>query len=63
MNIEKRTSAGFRLGPGLLAAGGLAASALGLASSAEAAPAPAPAYHHHWCPGDNWDPGWGNNGD
>jgi len=23
--------------------------------------APIPTYH--WCPGDNWDPGWGNNWD
>jgi hypothetical protein len=39
-------------------------SALGLAAgTARAAPAPAPAFHHHWCPGDRWDRGWGNNWD
>jgi hypothetical protein len=32
--------------------------AFGLAGGiAQAAPAPAPDYH--WCPGDQWDPGWG----
>lgn len=40
-----------------LLAGGLALSAFGLAGGvAQAAPAPAPTYH--WCPGDQWDPGW-----
>jgi hypothetical protein len=40
-----------------LVAGGMALSAFGLAGGiAEAAPAPAPTYH--WCPGDQWDPGW-----
>lgn len=34
---------------------------LGAAAIAEAQPAPFPDYH--WCPGDNWDPGWGNNWD
>ena len=28
-------------------------------ATAQAAPAPAPMYHHHWCPGDQWDNGWG----
>ena len=38
----------------------MALSALGLTSgTAQAAPAPAPMYHHHWCPGDQWDNGWG----
>ncbi|TDO07188.1 hypothetical protein EV580_6152 [Mycobacterium sp. BK086] len=41
----------------------LALSGLGLAASAQGAPAPLPAYNHHWCPGDNWDPHWGNNSD
>jgi hypothetical protein len=43
-----------------LVGGGLALSAFGLAGGpdpwAAAAPAPAPSYH--WCPGDQWDPGW-----
>ena len=42
----------------MLAGGGLALFAVGLADGiAQAAPAPAPDYH--WCPGDQWDPGWG----
>lgn len=33
---------------------------LGLASgTAQAAPPPAPVNHHHWCPGDEWNNGWG----
>ncbi|HUH72594.1 MAG TPA: hypothetical protein VLZ05_29380 [Mycobacterium sp.] len=20
-------------------------------------------YHYHWCPGDQWNPGWGNSWD
>ena len=31
------------------------------AAVAEAQPAPLPDYH--WCPGQWWDPGWGNNWD
>lgn len=62
MNTEKQTRPWVRLCTGVLAAGGLGLSALGLASgTAQAAPPPAPTYHHHWCPGDRWDPGWGNN--
>jgi hypothetical protein len=54
----------LRLCTGVLAAGGLAVSALGLASgTAEAVPSPAPMDHHHWCPGDYWDRGWGDNPD
>jgi hypothetical protein len=54
----------LRLCTGALAAGGVASSMLGLASgTAQAAPPPAPIYHHHWCPGDGWDRGWGNNWD
>jgi hypothetical protein len=50
----------LRLSTGTLAAGGIALSTLGLtAGTAQAAPAPAPMYHHHWCPGDPWDNGWG----
>ena len=64
MNTEKLTRPWLRLSTSVLAAGGLALSALGLASGmAQAAPPPAPAYHHHWCPGDQWDNGWGNNWD
>jgi hypothetical protein len=39
--------------------GGLALCAFGLAGGpwAEAAPTPVPS--NHWCPGDQWDPGWG----
>jgi hypothetical protein len=41
-------------------AGGVAWSTLGLAAgTARAAPPPAPMYRHQWCPGDQWDPGWG----
>jgi hypothetical protein len=50
----------LRLCTGVLAAGGVALSTLGLAAgTAQAAPPPAPMYHHHWCPGDQWDSGWG----
>jgi hypothetical protein len=39
--------------------GALALSALGLGGTVvQAAPAPAPA--GHWCPGDQWNPAWGN---
>ena len=61
MNTNTQTKPWVRLCTGALAAGGLAASMLGLASgTAQASPPPAPAYqHHHWCPGDPWDQGWG----
>jgi hypothetical protein len=43
-----------------LVTGGLGLAGLGLASGiAQAEPGPLPAYH--WCPGDFWDPGWGDN--
>jgi hypothetical protein len=46
----------------VLLGGALALSVFGLAGlpgpSAQAAPAPAPT--NHWCPGDRWDPGWGD---
>ncbi|CPR10570.1 Secreted protein antigen [Mycobacterium bohemicum DSM 44277] len=32
---------------------------LGVAAEAQAHPGPFP----QWCPGDYWDPGWGNNWD
>jgi hypothetical protein len=38
---------------------GLAGS--GVTGVAEAFPGPLPDYH--WCPGQFWDPGWGNNWD
>ncbi|MBV9250770.1 MAG: hypothetical protein JO227_16160 [Acetobacteraceae bacterium] len=64
MSTVTHTRPWIRICTGALAAGGLALSAFGLASgTAAAAPAPAPMYHHHWCPGDNWDNGWGNNSD
>ena len=63
MPSEQSTRSPLRLGAGVLAAGGFAMSALGLASTAQAAPLPAPTYHYHWCPGDGWNPGWGNNWD
>jgi hypothetical protein len=40
---------------------GLGLAGLGAASVAEAFPGPLPDYH--WCPGQFWDPGWGNNWD
>jgi hypothetical protein len=41
-------------------ASGLGLAGVGAASIAEAQPmAPLPDYH--WCPGQFWDPGWGNN--
>jgi hypothetical protein len=40
---------------------GLGLAGLGAASVAEAYPGPFPNYH--WCPGQFWDPGWGNNFD
>jgi hypothetical protein len=45
----------------LVLSGSLGLFGLGVASGvAEAMPmTPMPTYH--WCPGDNWDPGWGNN--
>jgi hypothetical protein len=64
MTTEKLTRPWLRRCTTALAAGGLGLSALGLtAGIAQAVPAPAPAVHHHWCPGDNWDQGWGNNSD
>jgi hypothetical protein len=42
-----------------IAGSGLAG--LGAAAVADAQPAPLPDYH--WCPGQWWDPGWGNNWD
>ncbi len=64
MNTDTQTRPWLRLSTGALAAGGVAMSLFGLASgTAQAAPAPAPMYHYHWCPGDQWNQGWGNNWD
>lgn len=40
--------------------GALTLSALGVAGDTVALAAPAPAPTGHWCPGDPWNPGWGN---
>ncbi len=55
-----KTLAGFATTA--LVTAGMGLAGLGLASGpAQAEPGPFPAYH--WCPGDNWDPGWGFNWD
>ncbi|HEY2503532.1 MAG TPA: hypothetical protein VGI68_19500 [Mycobacterium sp.] len=60
MTTVKHTRPWVRLCIGVLAGGELAFSAFGLAGGiAEATPAAVPSYH--WCPGDQWDPAWGNN--
>ncbi|MGO9152635.1 hypothetical protein [Mycobacterium sp.] len=38
---------------------GLALPGFGLVGGPWAQAAPAPAPGNHWCPGDQWDPGWG----
>jgi hypothetical protein len=43
----------------LVMSAGLGLAGLGAAAIAEAQPAPLPDYH--WCPGQFWNPGWGNN--
>jgi hypothetical protein len=40
---------------------GLGLAGLGGAAVAQAQPPPLPDYH--WCPGQWWDPGWGDNWD
>jgi hypothetical protein len=59
MTTAKQTRPWLRLCTGVLAAGGVAASTLGVAAGvAQAAPsAPVPTYH--WCPGDQWNQEWG----
>jgi hypothetical protein len=53
-----------KLATTLLVSGGMGLAGLGLASgTAQAVPVPAPLWHHHWCPGDNWAPEWGDNWD
>jgi hypothetical protein len=44
-----------------ITAAGLGLAALGTVTVAGAQPGPFPDYH--WCPGEWWDPGWGNNWD
>ncbi|GAS92557.1 hypothetical protein [Mycolicibacterium brisbanense] len=64
MNTVKMTRPWVRACATALAAGALGLSGLGLTTGiAQAVPAPAPTDHHHWCPGDRWDQGWGNNSD
>jgi len=62
MATVKHTRPWVRRSTRLLVGGGLALSAFGLAGGsdpwAQADPAPPPGYH--WCPGDQWDPGWGS---
>nr|WP_082962823.1 hypothetical protein [Mycobacterium sp. E342] len=50
-----------RLAATVSAVVGLGLVGLGAAVSAQAQPAPLPDYH--WCPGQGWDPGWGQNWD
>lgn len=58
MNNIKRIAAATAL------ATGLGLSGLAAASVAEAFPGPAgPMPDYHWCPGQFFDPGWGNNWD
>jgi hypothetical protein len=61
MTVEQ-TRPWIRLCTSALADTVLALSAFGLAGGpdlwAQAAPDPAPNYH--WCPGNQWDPSWGN---
>ena len=62
MNTAMRERPWLRLCTGVLAAGGVAVSALGLATGVAQA-APAPVTDAYWCPGQQWNPGWGNNWD
>ncbi|AYJ06004.1 hypothetical protein [Mycobacterium avium] len=57
MTTEKRT-AGWAAS--VVTGGALAMSVVGLADGPVAAAAPAPAPTGHWCPGDPWNPSWGN---
>ncbi len=52
----------LRIAASTLAVGaGLGFAGVDTAGVAEAQPYPYPRYH--WCPGQYWDPGWGNNWD
>jgi hypothetical protein len=61
MATGKQTRLWVRRSASVLVGGGLALSAFGLPGvpgpRVLAAPAPPPNYH--WCPGDQWNPGWG----
>src|ERR1700676_2434858 len=53
-----KNPARFAAATAVLAAG-LGLAGLGVATEAQAQVGPFP----QWCPGDSWDPGWGNNWD
>jgi hypothetical protein len=54
------TNGFLKFGTAIAVSAGLGIAGLGLASgTAQAEPGPVPLYH--WCPGDFWDPGWGDN--
>jgi hypothetical protein len=52
-----------RLAAKVVVSGVLGLSGLGLAAGVAQAQPLQPFPTYHWCPGDNWDPGWGNNWD
>jgi hypothetical protein len=52
-----------RFATNVVLSGSLGLAALGLAGGIAQAQPMAPIPTYHWCPGDNWDPGWGNNWD
>jgi hypothetical protein len=56
MNIKRVAAAT------LITTAGFGLACLGAASLAEAQPA-GPMPHYHWCPGQFFDPHWGNNWD
>ncbi|WP_238963610.1 hypothetical protein KN248_002860 [Mycobacterium paraintracellulare] len=58
MTIVKRTGPWPRRAARVVVSSGLALSALGLAGGPGAQAAPAPT--DHWCPGEPWNPAWGN---
>ncbi|MBW0018377.1 MAG: hypothetical protein JO236_12650 [Mycobacterium sp.] len=60
MDAVKRTRPWVRLCTSVLAGGGLALSAFGLVDGSDSRAQATPAPSYHWCPGDQWDPGWGN---
>jgi hypothetical protein len=52
-----------RFATNVVLSGSLGLAALGLAGGIAQGQPMAPIPTYHWCPGDNWDPGWGNNWD
>jgi hypothetical protein len=58
MRFDVKNSARFAAATAVIAAG-LGLAGLGVATEAQAQVGPFP----QWCPGDFWDPGWGNNWD